>query len=110
MIRRPPRSTLFPYTTLFRSLPAPVGGRQERHLDPVPHRRARLVIGVVERVRQDLVAELGAALVELPVRERVAAAYPEVVEAASRAPRPGSGLDRLHLHVGPAHPTPLDTA
>src|SRR2546430_8852408 len=25
MIRRPPRSTLFPYTTLFRSL-APVGG------------------------------------------------------------------------------------
>src|SRR2546430_6466029 len=30
MIRRPPRSTLFPYTTLFRSLPAPahaqVGG------------------------------------------------------------------------------------
>src|SRR4051794_26875158 len=30
MIRRPPRSTLFPYTTLFRSpgwLPFPVGGR-----------------------------------------------------------------------------------
>src|SRR5256886_8474374 len=27
MIRRPPRSTLFPYTTLFRSVPAePVGG------------------------------------------------------------------------------------
>src|SRR3712207_7518999 len=25
MIRRPPRSTLFPYTTLFRSPPAPVG-------------------------------------------------------------------------------------
>src|SRR3712207_8492765 len=24
MIRRPPRSTLFPYTTLFRSAPAPV--------------------------------------------------------------------------------------
>src|SRR2546428_8190807 len=26
MIRRPPRSTLFPYTTLFRSLRAPSGG------------------------------------------------------------------------------------
>src|SRR5258708_29819984 len=26
MIRRPPRSTLFPYTTLFRSLVAGVGG------------------------------------------------------------------------------------
>src|SRR2546430_6862014 len=25
MIRRPPRSTLFPYTTLFRSLPAAAG-------------------------------------------------------------------------------------
>src|SRR5206468_6751460 len=28
MIRRPPRSTLFPYTTLFRSLPAEPGGRR----------------------------------------------------------------------------------
>src|SRR3712207_8790322 len=30
MIRRPPRSTLFPYTTLFRSLPA-VGQRVADH-------------------------------------------------------------------------------
>src|SRR3712207_7214397 len=30
MIRRPPRSTLFPYTTLFRSLARPVGGVGER--------------------------------------------------------------------------------
>src|SRR3712207_7731384 len=37
MIRRPPRSTLFPYTTLFRSLVAPdVGGD--------PHERVRLVL------------------------------------------------------------------
>src|SRR2546426_3296495 len=28
MIRRPPRSTLFPYTTLFRSLPIPPWARQ----------------------------------------------------------------------------------
>src|SRR3712207_8005887 len=27
MIRRPPRSTLFPYTTLFRSVPVTVRGR-----------------------------------------------------------------------------------
>src|SRR3989440_7901132 len=27
MIRRPPRSTLFPYTTLFRSLPSRNGGQ-----------------------------------------------------------------------------------
>src|SRR5256885_11851387 len=30
MIRRPPRSTLFPYTTLFRSLPVPYGPRIPR--------------------------------------------------------------------------------
>src|SRR5256885_4243261 len=44
MIRRPPRSTLFPYTTLFRSvqgtnaaLQDPGGGRQHRH-----HRHGQL--------------------------------------------------------------------
>src|SRR3989449_11330134 len=37
MIRRPPRSTLFPYTTLFRSLAAPA--RCERHRDPGRDRR-----------------------------------------------------------------------
>src|SRR2546429_6647498 len=37
MIRRPPRSTLFPYTTLFRSL-APRGLEAEPQLHPL-HRR-----------------------------------------------------------------------
>src|SRR5690242_21530827 len=36
MLRRPPRSTLFPYTTLFRSLPERVRNRA-----CVPARRAR---------------------------------------------------------------------
>src|SRR3712207_7104298 len=31
MIRRPPRSTLFPYTTLFRSCPSPVDARSAGH-------------------------------------------------------------------------------
>src|SRR3712207_7744691 len=47
MIRRPPRSTLFPYTTLFRSAvndDARVGGRLRRiHLSPDP---ARVIPGV----------------------------------------------------------------
>src|SRR2546422_7359988 len=30
MIRRPPRSTLFPYTTLFRSYPKEIAGMEER--------------------------------------------------------------------------------
>src|SRR2546422_8073283 len=38
MIRRPPRSTLFPYTTLFRSYPLRV---QHQHVqaDPLAHHR-----------------------------------------------------------------------
>src|SRR3712207_8014884 len=47
MIRRPPRSTLFPYTTLFRSLP-------ELDLLPVkparpPHDRHMAVVGCLQR-------------------------------------------------------------
>src|SRR2546425_4474725 len=38
MIRRPPRSTLFPYTTLFRSS-GTQGERLRLHLDPVERRR-----------------------------------------------------------------------
>src|SRR3989442_3596998 len=43
MIRRPPRSTLFPYTTLFRSERRPRAERAGlRPEDPrVPHQRAR---------------------------------------------------------------------
>src|SRR3712207_4325378 len=40
MIRRPPRSTLFPYTTLFRSLEAVCPGRVAEGLD---HRKVRVL-------------------------------------------------------------------
>src|SRR2546430_6232156 len=52
MIRRPPRSTLFPYTTLFRSVVAVIafarraGGRAE-------------VIEIAARVRRDIVVVAG---------------------------------------------------
>src|SRR5258708_9061237 len=36
MIRRPPRSTLFPYTTLFRSPPRPRAARRPVGGDPHP--------------------------------------------------------------------------
>src|SRR3712207_7009634 len=39
MIRRPPRSTLFPYTTLFRSHPAARGHRGRGVRGDVPERR-----------------------------------------------------------------------
>src|SRR2546426_4789134 len=48
MIRRPPRSTLFPYTTLFRS----VGAWQESgHIDKCQHRDAECVTGADETRR-----------------------------------------------------------
>src|SRR3712207_6894849 len=42
MIRRPPRSTLFPYTTLFRSVTALVGHHPTNKLigrEPIPRRK-----------------------------------------------------------------------
>src|SRR3712207_7198101 len=61
MIRRPPRSTLFPYTTLFRS--PPVGQEQRRRVvEPIhahagdlgPHARRRVPdLGGVHRGRLD---------------------------------------------------------
>src|SRR5258708_10807058 len=42
MIRRPPRSTLFPYTTLFRSAePLHHVGARERGANDKPHARSR---------------------------------------------------------------------
>src|SRR3712207_8782239 len=44
MIRRPPRSTLFPYTTLFRSVlaaVAPAAAAREAGAEPVLHPRRR---------------------------------------------------------------------
>src|SRR3989475_7762981 len=43
MIRRPPRSTLFPYTTLFRSLVAMSHGH--RHAERERHARDRVRVG-----------------------------------------------------------------
>src|SRR2546422_10547373 len=48
MIRRPPRSTLFPYTTLFRSLPF----LAERAAELVDWERIKLLTVRVDRLRQ----------------------------------------------------------
>src|SRR3712207_7900315 len=53
MIRRPPRSTLFPYTTLFRSLPypRPADRRGARRLREVPEEGRRLLQGAAQAER-----------------------------------------------------------
>src|SRR3712207_6932537 len=49
MIRRPPRSTLFPYTTLFRSPPVDLG---EAHLDRLAAVGRHVLADVVRADRQ----------------------------------------------------------
>src|SRR3712207_8858879 len=44
MIRRPPRSTLFPYTTLFRSRPAAAASQRERVRPKQQHRPHRWAV------------------------------------------------------------------
>src|SRR3712207_2832350 len=61
MIRRPPRSTLFPYTTLFRSIPAIIG----LILIGVIISFAKVVYNVVEAILSTLIGVLviGSAIV-----------------------------------------------
>src|SRR2546427_5373429 len=47
MIRRPPRSTLFPYTTLFRSGASLPAGRRLRHQGPLGWQAAGVAAGRV---------------------------------------------------------------
>src|SRR2546430_12960514 len=49
MIRRPPRSTLFPYTTLFRSLPAQVRAPALPASGPLVFRVLSRVFGLLTR-------------------------------------------------------------
>src|SRR3712207_8440669 len=62
MIRRPPRSTLFPYTTLFRSLGIFECGKKRLKVVPVP---ARVSAGLLEF---EIVADYGFLLGCEPLR------------------------------------------
>src|SRR6266568_626824 len=64
MIRRPPRSTLFPYTTLFRSRPRPPPASSVGE----DHRQAALAEGGMPRVRPHVRAPGPAPLALLPAQ------------------------------------------
>src|SRR2546426_4243811 len=51
MIRRPPRSTLFPYTTLFRSM---IKSGEEDKMRPLLERSRQVLILTQERLRAQL--------------------------------------------------------
>src|SRR5256885_7648737 len=92
MIRRPPRSTLFPYTTLFRSVEV-----QQGLLDDVEHALAR-----VQRTERVLVDQLHAAaqLAQgLAAQARDLGAFD--ADAARRGPadRKSTRLNSSHLVI-----------
>src|SRR3712207_8096093 len=88
MIRRPPRSTLFPYTTLFRSAPIPLPGvppsapPTQREAELVPELRAWI---------ESLERRLDDAQVELRQERQVA--------AAERADRKSTRLNSSHANI-----------
>src|SRR3712207_9446144 len=85
MIRRPPRSTLFPYTTLFRSQGLAVVGHPLVYLDPPPTRHQRL------RVLQEQVVNV------------VALLAPHLQDVAETLGREERGLDAATLYQGIRH-------
>src|SRR2546430_4594182 len=87
MIRRPPRSTLFPYTTLFRSL----------RLLAVPE-------GIVAADIEDLVAvaQLGRPH-RLPARRRVARPWPDRLDVAVQEEHVCRVADRKSTRLNSSH-------
>src|SRR2546429_9942623 len=77
MIRRPPRSTLFPYTTLFRSRDQLAHELQ----DVVVRERAGVDVDVEAQARVELVATDAGQVVALGVEEQLVEQCPGVVDA-----------------------------
>src|SRR5258708_38549699 len=103
MIRRPPRSTLFPYTTLFRSLPTRdrrVGKRRAHHRThrrrARPDRRSRHICGVPRR-RSLLPKTIRMKLADRMARIGVERAF--AVNMRARAPE-AKGHSILHFEIG----------
>src|SRR3712207_8008940 len=76
MIRRPPRSTLFPYTTLFRS----DGRDPDLHLQRLLVVDDRALVGDLVGVDDEPAAHPGALVVRRVLEEEVDAGHLEVAE------------------------------
>src|SRR2546430_16888073 len=103
MIRRPPRSTLFPYTTLFRSLEEQ--RHRTEHLFPI----SRCALRYPGQGR-DLV-EIARTVQALAAREEARAGQNRLVDLALDGFQDLRGGERADVGVlahGVAHPEPLE--
>src|SRR2546426_9301336 len=107
MIRRPPRSTLFPYTTLFRSHPLPHGVsiavQAARHLKSELDR----VVAVTKPGADELAAQLKDEGCEVTVCENAAEGMGASLACAARAAGEADGYLVAHewhiAEIGRAH-------
>src|SRR3712207_7616181 len=90
MIRRPPRSTLFPYTTLFRS-------REEPHL-PVAAEDERADVALAHPVARDEVERRLADLL-LPERHRHVVELGRAVQPVEMVDRKSTRLNSSHANI-----------
>src|SRR5256885_14948605 len=95
MIRRPPRSTLFPYTTLFRSVDA--------RLQPVEAERVAIVteVGISSPEQPD--AGLAALRRIRKVCRHVVAAVAAVRDELVEEHLPGAQIDRKSTRLNSSH-------
>src|SRR3712207_9191181 len=98
MIRRPPRSTLFPYTTLFRSRHQPLAAGRvlSRHHHRVLHRlvlaQHRFHFSQLDAEASHLHLEVDSALVvDVPI--------PQVPHRVSRTDRKSTRLNSSHANI-----------
>src|SRR5258708_13069417 len=100
MIRRPPRSTLFPYTTLFRSgRPKAQGLRTPRKRRSCPGGKQRLELAAAVAVSVAVVATVVATFV-------AAAAAGGLAPRGARHPSGATRRHRPHWHAAALPPTP----
>src|SRR5256712_9360509 len=103
MIRRPPRSTLFPYTTLFRSLrscrPRRPGSSSERkiHLEVRADAHLRLDVDAAAVLRDDAVADRQSKARSPALRLGGEKRLEDLGQVLARDPLPG--IDELEQHL-----------
>src|SRR3712207_7456528 len=93
MIRRPPRSTLFPYTTLFRSVP------EDLHVDLAGEQRGVLAEDHPVDGHPELAVGDPHAMRSSSRRRAIFATSPSAVSSSSSSDRKSTRLNSSHANI-----------